>query len=90
MPDSDTVNPLAEAQVDSLSHLMSLNPDTLTEDEKMKIILAFREQRVRWQSEEQQGVKYKTKAAKIAGDVTQKKQTKVAAPPGFSLKDLGL
>lgn len=94
MTDTPASNPLAEATVDSLSHLMSLNPADLSDKEKLSIIKAFREQRERWLAEEAAGVRHKSRAAKVAGDEPAKTKrtvsTKIPAPAGFSLKDIGL
>lgn len=87
---SDTPNPLTEAQPDSISHLMSLNPENLSDDEKRTIIRGFREQRERWLVEEQQGIRSKSKSAKLV----EPKPKKVAIDPGRSaadiLKDIGI
>lgn len=46
---------LVEAQVDSLSELMSRDPEGYTKQDLDRIILVLREQRVRWQAAEASG-----------------------------------
>lgn len=43
-----TDSPLTQVAADSLSELFNKSPETLTEAEEMRIILALREERKRW------------------------------------------
>lgn len=83
MPEVIGPNPLLEADENSLAHIMSQDPEKLTQDQKMKLIQAMRDQRALWLKEEGQGIKYKSKAAKTP---------KVAAKGSAAdiLKDLGI
>ena len=82
-----TSSALAEASVDSLADLFSRNPETLTDEELMKIVLAEREQRQRHESA--QAAAGLEKEQKAAAKAAKAKPTIAAerAPTG-SIADL--
>lgn len=72
---------LVEASPDSLSELMSRDPEGYTRQDLDRIITVLREQRVRWQAAEAAGTGGRSAAAKANAKATSTKA---------SLGDLGL
>lgn len=74
---------ITEAQVESLTELMSRDPQGYTSQDRQKIIAVLREQRERFAQTEAEAASNPKKAKKDAGNILLKKAL-------TSTKDLGL
>lgn len=77
MPDLPISNALSEASTDSLTEVLSRDPENYSKQDRAKIIEALREQSARWTAAEASGKK--PKAATVP-----------TPAKAISLKDLGL
>lgn len=87
---------LAEAQVESIGDLFSRDPEGFQKQDTMRVIEAFRAQRVRWEQAEAleastgKGKKEKTKADKASGSDLLKRKAGEKVVSDKSMDDLGL